>query len=118
MKTQSTEIVERYRRGERTFRELELPEGASFKGQDLSGALFEHCWFFSVDFSNAVLRGTSFRSNLKWCDFTGADLTGADLRDSAIDAATFTNARLDDIRLDGATAYGYVLKDGDESKLR
>jgi uncharacterized protein YjbI with pentapeptide repeats len=118
MTTEAIDVVDRYERGERTFRELEFSEGASFKGQNLSGAIFERCWFMSVDFSNAVLRRTSFReAHLKCCDFTGADLTGADLRDSGIDGATFTNARLNDARVEGATAYGYVFKDGDELKI-
>ena len=109
------DIMERYRRGERIFCQLEFPDGASFRGQDLSGAVFDQCWIFSADFSEAVLRETSFRgSNLKCCDFTGADLTSADLRESGIDGATFTNARLKDVLLNGASAYGYVFKDGDE----
>lgn len=105
LKNQALDIAMHYRRGERRFHELELPEGASFEGQDLSGAVFEQCWFMSVDFSNAVLCGTSLRgSHLKCCDFAGADLTGADLRESGIDGATFANACLNDVRLGGASA--------------
>lgn len=106
------EILQRYRAGDRDFRQSELPDGASFRGQDLSGAIFDGSWIFAADFSHATLRGVSFRtSNVKCCDFSGADLTGVDFRGAGIDAGIFTMARLVDIRLEGATAYGFVLRD-------
>ena len=112
------DIVERYGRGERLFFQLKLRDRASFRGQDLSGAVFDECLMFWADFTDAVLRGTSFlNSALKCCEFTRADLTAADLRESAIDGATFTGARLKNVRLNGASAYGCTLSDGDSDKL-
>jgi uncharacterized protein YjbI with pentapeptide repeats len=109
------EILERYRRGERDFARAELPDGASFRGQDLSEAVFDEGWLSAADFSSASLRGASFkRTHLKCCVFDLADLTDADLREAGIDGARFRNARVDGVLLSGASAYGHVFTAADE----
>ena len=99
------EIVERYRAGERDFRELHVegPPGEldyAFCGADLGDADFSHS-FIIAGFIGAGLRAVRFASaNVKTCPFDRADLRNADFSGAAIDAASFEGADLADSNFD------------------
>lgn len=123
------QILERYRNGERDFRELDIydpppyhtvgdrfvsvDEPGSFRDAVLDGADFGRS-FIIADFNGASLRGASFADgNVKTSCFDGADLTDTNFAGSAIDAATFVGARLDGARLDGATVQSHRMTSGE-----
>jgi uncharacterized protein YjbI with pentapeptide repeats len=104
------ELVRRYQAGERWFAGTELPDGAVFRGADLSGANLRACWLSDADFRGADLRGTAFDgSNLKLSDFRDADLSGASLREALLCGAKVRGARIEGTVADGATFYGAPL---------
>lgn len=55
----ASEVLKRYKAGERDFRGVNL-RGQSFKGQDLSGANFSEADLRSTNFTGATLRRTNF----------------------------------------------------------
>jgi serine/threonine-protein kinase len=112
-----SEILERYKRGERDFHELDISDGVtdktSFRGAVLDGADFSRC-FIEADFSGARLRGCRFvRANVKTCMFDGADLQNADFSEAPIDGASFTDCKFEGASFEGAGAYGYTFKKGE-----
>lgn len=120
-----SEILERYAKGERDFRGLDidddlrrfpdrgLTKAPTFQGAVLDGADFSQA-LICADFTGASLRKCSFvHAHLKTCIFDRAVLEGSDFSNSAIDGAEFRAARLIDCRFDGAGAYGYTFKAGE-----
>ncbi len=113
-----SEILQRYKRGERDFHGLEISDGAggesaSFRGALLDGTDFSHC-FIVADFSSARLRDCRFvEANVKTCRFDSADLLNADFFRAAIDAATFTNCNFEGANFENAGAYSYTFKKGE-----
>ena len=55
----ASEVLKRYRAGERNFQRVNL-RGQSFKGKDLSGADFSEADLRSTNFTGATLRGANF----------------------------------------------------------
>jgi uncharacterized protein YjbI with pentapeptide repeats len=103
----SQEVTNRYSHGERDFIGIEVPEGDSFRGVNLSGANFKNSWISIVDFRNAILRGVCFDyTNVKLSDFRHADLTGASFRGAFLCGAFFKSAKLENVEVKGATWYG------------
>ena len=96
-------------------------ERASFRYADMEGCVLDNCCIHETDFSNAVLRNSSFinakakaglvddkewkfagflpanfcNSDLTGTDFTNADLTGADFSGAILTDTVFTDAVLD-----------------------
>ena len=106
------EILRRYSNGERNFVGIEIPEGDSLRGADLSGANFKNSWLSIVDFRDAILRDVCFdNTNVKISDFRGADLTGASFREALLCGSCFTKAKLEDVAIEGATWYGGPVRD-------
>ncbi len=112
----SSEILRRYRDGERDFHGLDISDSAdsaSFRDAVLDGADFSHA-FIVAYFTKASLRDCRFfEANVKTCVFDGADLRGCDFSGAAIDAATFRAARLEGANFSGASEQGYVMKPGE-----
>ena len=106
------EILTRYRSGERDFQRTDLPEGSSFAGSILVGSNFRHRWLFGTEFEKDDLRNVCFdESNVKCCDFRGADLRGASIRESAVCGSNFEGAKVDDVCTEGTTWYGANVTD-------
>lgn len=110
------EIVQRYRRGERDFRGLDISDSddaGSFRDARLDGADFSRA-FVVADFSRASLRDCRFvEANVKTCRFDDADLRGSDFSRAAIDGATFRSARLDGAEFAGASDQGHSMSAGE-----
>jgi uncharacterized protein YjbI with pentapeptide repeats len=109
------ELEARYAAGERSFPETELSD-VDLSRIVLDGADFgKHSWFADANFSDASLRGTSFREcNVKCADFPNADLTGATFELAAIESIKAAGARREGVKVKGATFYGCELHEGDE----
>ena len=111
-----SEIRQRYARGERDFRGLDIADGddgGSFRGALLDGADFSRA-FIVADFTGARLRECNFvEANVKTCSFDGADLSAADFSRAAIDGATFTGCNFDGAQFEGAGFYGCILAPGE-----
>ena len=106
------QILERYAKGERNFERVDVPEGSSFQGADLSGASFKTSWVSGIDFREAKLRGVCFdECNVKVSDFRGADLTDATFRNALLCGASFSTAKVDNVIVAGATWYGCAITD-------
>lgn len=82
-------MLERYSRGERNFREVDLPS-AHLEGAVLDGAMLD-----GANLQNAHLEGTSLRRT----NFQGANLDGANLEGSNLEGANLSRARLEDADL-------------------
>jgi uncharacterized protein YjbI with pentapeptide repeats len=101
------EILEKYESGERNFQGTELPEGSSFAGHVLADCDFRNSWLFGTNFNRADLRKVCFdESNLKCCDFRGANLQGASICESVICGSNFEGANVDGVCTEGTTWYG------------
>ena len=109
----ASDIIARYRSGERSFVDLELDdEPLDLSSVTLAGADFSRCFIFA-SFRGADLSGAIFNdSNVKACDFTDANLAGASFRNAAIDGAVFTGD-LGGTTFDGASWYGHVFLPGE-----
>lgn len=124
-----SEIIARYERDDRDFRNLEIldpepfvsagdrlvsaGEPKSFRDAQLDGADFGGS-FIVADFTGAHLRDARFtKANVKTCAFDDAELSGADFRGAAIDGATFQGARFGGTRFEGATIQSVVLTAGE-----
>jgi len=105
----SSDLIERYSAGERSFVGEEIDAlFHEFTDANFSFADFSHS-FISASFRNANLEGTKFfESNVKCCDFTGANLKNACFVGAAICGAVFDDANLEGASFHGAHAYGYV----------
>jgi uncharacterized protein YjbI with pentapeptide repeats len=106
-----SELLERYRRGERDFADAELDGGSDndLSGVCLDGADFSRA-FLVAKFQGASLRGVRFcGANLKTCDFRNADLRGADFSGTALCATAFTSANIDGATFAGAFFHSRVL---------
>ena len=89
------EILRRYAAGERVFRDADLPEGSSFRGATLAGAIFKEAMLHSVDFRGADLRGVQFvNSNVKCSDFRSADLWDAVFTGTSVEATFWEGANV------------------------
>jgi len=91
------DLLERYSRGERNFREANL-EGAHLEGAVLDGAMLD--W---ANLQGAHLEGTSLRG----ANFEGANLEGANLEGSNLEGANLNRARLE-----GADLKAVILVEG------
>lgn len=108
------ELLARHAQGERYFACIELPEGTDLRHADLSGAVFAEATLNSVNFQFANLADVSFRNaNVKCSDFRYANLRGASFAGATVEAILLVNAILIDIRIDGASYYGYTLQQQD-----
>lgn len=111
-----SEILRRYKSGERDFRGLEIDDAsdlASFRAAKLDGADFSRSAIVA-DFTQSSLRGCRFvGANIKTCAFDAADLSRCDFSGAAIDSATFGSALMEGASFAGATAYGNVLGETD-----
>jgi len=109
-----SELLERYKKGERHFVECEFDDKAyDLRNLNLEGINLSKS-FILADFRNANLKGINFyRANVKTCDFRDADLIGANFEDSAIDAALFKGAKLENSNFENAGAYGNSMKKGE-----
>ena len=106
------EILTRYSSGERDFQRTDLPEGSSFAGSVLAGSNFKHSWLFGAKFEGADLRNVCLdESNVKCCDFRGADPRGASIRESVICGSDFEGAQVYDVCTEGTTWYGANVTD-------
>ena len=103
----AAELLARYAAGERFFGEMELDvPGMDMTGVVLDGIDFSGS-FFDTSFRNASLRGARFcRSNVKCCDFSGADLTDADFTGAALEATEWEGAVLTRTRFGDVSLYG------------
>ena len=108
------DIIARYASGERSFVDLELDrETLDLSNVTLAGADFSRSFIFAT-FRGADLSGAVFDdANVKTCDFTGANLAGASFLRAAIDGATFTGD-LSDTTFDGAGWGGYTFLPGEK----
>ena len=107
------ELLDRYAAGERRFPDVDFNE-VDLSEITLAGAIFDGSWFFFCNFDDANLRGVSFRlCNVKCTNFRRADLTGASFQLAAVEATDFADALLEGVTFDGATCYGYTIRDGD-----
>ena len=104
------ELLEKYLSGQRRFSGIDIVSDGSnaFVRSCLDEIELIDC-FLCASFREVSLRGAIIHSNVKTCDFTGADLTGADFRDSALDGTTFKTAKLDGANFNGAHVQGYAL---------
>lgn len=110
--TSAAEVLQRYQAGERCFRNLDLPEGSSFRAADLSDADFKNSWLSGVDFRESNLQRVCLEeSNLKLSDFTCADLRGASMCGSTLCGAQLSGANVEGVRFEDATYYGAVIDD-------
>ena len=113
--TSVSTIMTRYAAGERSFVALGLDEETlDFSNATLAGADFPGSFIFAT-FRGADLSGAVFaRANVKTCDFTNADLRGASFVEAAICGAVFVGANLKDATFDGADWYGYTFAPGEK----
>jgi uncharacterized protein YjbI with pentapeptide repeats len=108
------ELLRRYTLGERYFADTDLPDGASFSGQNLEGVNFERSFLHSADFSKANLQGVSFQnSNVKCSDFSYANLRNASFRGASVEATRFIGACVEGVSMEGAGYYGITIRDAD-----
>lgn len=108
-------LIERYRRGERSFTNLEMDDRtydlsrANLAGADFSGS------FIIANFNAANLAGARFtRANVKTCDFRGANLRGASFAEAAIDGAQFRGADLEGASFAGASEQGHIYSSNEQ----
>ena len=102
------QVVDLYRRGQRDFQRIDVPEESSFHGVDLSGANFRNSFLSCIDFREARLQNVCFDdTNVKVSDFRGSDLTGASFRGTAICSAKFRGAKMNGVIVENADWYGF-----------
>jgi uncharacterized protein YjbI with pentapeptide repeats len=110
-----SEIIARYARGERDFRELEIEDTldpVSFRGAVLDGSNFTGS-VIVADFTGASLRACTLSANVKTCAFDRADLSRCDFSHAALCATSFREAKLDDATFDGAFFHSRILQPGE-----
>jgi len=115
------ELMERYARGERDFREVKLStadlsradlRGANFSNSKLSSANFSNSKLSSANLSGADLRGADLfaarltSANVSKADLGDADLTGADLTGADLSKADLVEADLTRVNFGGANLIG------------
>lgn len=111
------EFITAYENGQRLFSGLEFENGESFSGLDMSGIIFEECWF-TVNFSRANLTGIKFlRCNLKTSDFSYANLTNARIIGCALEGVIFTGATIKGILVDHNSAFNLTVDLNNFSEL-
>lgn len=103
----SAELLARYARGVREFRNLEVSDAncTPLVGADLRGIVIEDC-FVACDFTGADLRGARIHANVKTCIFANADLRDADFGGSALCSTTFIGAQMEGANFEGAYYHG------------
>lgn len=104
------ELLHRYARGERDFRNIDLQglslckvdlRGTCLAGADLNGADFSDAWLTGTDLRDADIqlalmqRANLRNANLNGADLSGANLSGADLTGADIRNTDFTGGSLD-----------------------
>lgn len=110
--TSFKELLRRYQSGERDFSgaELDIDPDLNLDGVTLDGVNLSHA-FVVASFRGASLRGARFcHSNMKTCDFRGADLRDSDFRGAALCSTNFEGARLEDSYFEGAYEHSHVYK--------
>ncbi len=111
-KITARKLIAQYRRGERMFRHVVLPDGSPLDGEVLDGA---ELWGAAMP--HARLRGASLvrtrmqRADLRHADFRGADLEGANLWRVRLQRGLLVGARLDGTILEGADLQGARLNE-------
>ena len=98
------ELVEKYRKGERDFSNIKLPNAdlsgldlrrMIFISADLSNCNFSNSDLTNSDFSGAILDRVNFAGAiLRNTNFSGAHMTNADIRNVQIDNTNFARANL------------------------
>jgi uncharacterized protein YjbI with pentapeptide repeats/type II secretory pathway pseudopilin PulG len=106
----TTELLQKYQAGEKSFRDIQLPEAdlfgvklpgiiltrANLSGANLSEASLKEATLFRADLNNAKLHGTDLRkANLKSANLSASDLTGANLLGANLENTNFNNAAYD-----------------------
>ncbi|XGV99758.1 MAG: pentapeptide repeat-containing protein [Leptolyngbya sp. BL-A-14] len=88
----ATELLQRYRDGERNFDDADL-QGADLSGADLSWISLYGADLSGCNLSRAKLRSAYLSSaNLKGADLSYADLSSADLFDADLEGANLKGA--------------------------
>lgn len=121
------ELLKRYKRGDRDFRDVDLAgtglaPGTDLAGADLTRANLSLSRLHEVSLKNAILEGTDLKranlhkADLQGADLRGADLRGADLRWANLQGADLTSANLrktimQRVNLTGANLAGANLTD-------
>ncbi|TAL47423.1 pentapeptide repeat-containing protein [archaeon] len=91
----SSEIAERYKKGERDFSNT-IARSQNFINLDLRGANFSHSDLSHSSFNGCDLQGADFsNSNLSWTDFTLADMKNAKFSNSNISYSVLNDATVD-----------------------
>ena len=120
----ASELLDRYRRGERFFEGAQL-RGAVFAneppledvnliGADLSGAHAKYASFFGVDFTHSACVGTNFeKARLYRCSFAHADLRSAWMYYTQIAFVSFFATEMEGARYLETVA----ARDTDEARL-
>lgn len=103
----SAELLARYARGVREFRNLEVSDAdeTPLVDADLRGIVIEDC-FVTCDFTGADLRGAQVHANVKTCIFANADLRDADFAGSALCSTTFIGAKMEGANFEDAYCHG------------
>ncbi len=101
----ASELLQRFQRGERTFKDAKLPKAFLFNAQlkfidfsfaELTEADFRGAELFGANFQSANLNNASFGgANLARANFSGAKLQGADLRGTNLKSAILAAAIYD-----------------------
>jgi uncharacterized protein YjbI with pentapeptide repeats len=112
------QLLASYKQGQREFTGLSFDKDESLANENLSGAIFTHC-FFATDFSEATLINTAFIDcNLKTSVFKKANLSNATVKNCAVCSTTFEDAITDNITFENNDYYGIVLNQKDLEKLK
>ncbi|HEY1137634.1 MAG TPA: pentapeptide repeat-containing protein [Xanthomonadaceae bacterium] len=110
----STEIIQRYKNGERLFADLELYNGTyDFSACVLDDADFSRSSFYASFSGASLVRAKFINAYIKTSDFTNADLRDAVFECAAIDGCIFDGANLSGASFAGASEQGYVYQAGE-----
>lgn len=109
-----SELLERYKNGERYFVECEFDDQIyDFCNLNLEEINLSKS-FIVGDFSGANLSKANLsNSNLKTCDFRGTNLTEANFENSALCATQFDEAIFENTNFQGAFYHSHELKKGE-----
>lgn len=107
------ELVNAYRKGQRTFDGWDFEPETSAQGLALNQIQFVNCILF-LDFRNANLRGAKFiQCNLKTADFRGANLDDALIRNCSVESVMFKGASVRNFRFEENYCFGATTSEGD-----
>ncbi|MDQ0112456.1 pentapeptide repeat-containing protein [Paenibacillus harenae] len=90
------QLKEMINNGNKIFTGISVEEG-DLQNFDLYGCVFEGCTL-GINFSNSTLRESKFiNSNLKTCNFAGADLSGSTIEGNMLCSTDFYRAKIDKV---------------------